>query len=183
MSAGHRTTEIHANWTPAGFRLAKPSQGCLKLWSRKSTKMSWNKNSTFPKCCTREKVSWIKILHSFFIHGECSIFLSEITSGRKDPCSHEIDAKQRAETGQKSPRILGSLDDDIIEENRGSQETDDDGERQPAWADLLHGDNVACILTDPSNVLEDRVQQLETQVIWNENKHTRLFPAVQNIVH
>ena len=59
----------------------------------------------------------------------------------------------------------------------------DDGERQPAWADLLHGDNVACNPTDPSNVLEDRVHQLETQVIWNESKHTRLFLAVQIRVH
>ena len=64
-----------------------------------------------------KRKSWIKILHNFLIHGECSIHLTKITSVRKDPCSHEIDAKQRAETGQKSPRILGSLDDDIKEEN------------------------------------------------------------------
>ena len=98
----------------------------------------------------------------------------------------------------KEPRLdrdspdYSGLDDDAEEENRfsarGSQETVslpnvDDGERQPAWADLLHGDNVACSPTDPSNVLEDRVHQLETQVIWNKSKNTRLFLAVQIRVH
>ena len=41
----------------------------------------------------------------------------KITSVRREPCSHDIEAKQRVETGQKTPRILGSLDDDIEEEN------------------------------------------------------------------
>ena len=58
----------------------------------------------------------------------------------------------------------------------------DDGEKQPAWADLLHGSNVVCDLTDPSNVLEDRVRQLETQVIWKENTHSAV-PCRANIVH
>ena len=31
MSTGHRTTEIHANWTTAGFRLAKTQSRLSKV--------------------------------------------------------------------------------------------------------------------------------------------------------
>ena len=47
MSAGHRTTEIHANWISAGFRLAKTQSRLSKVSAMEIYKNVMKQNSTF----------------------------------------------------------------------------------------------------------------------------------------
>ena len=83
-----------------------PSQDCLKFRPQKSTKCHETKlHISLWNIVWKKKLNWIIILYRSPTHRGCFAPFPKKLIVMKNLCSHQIDAKQRVETGQRSPRL------------------------------------------------------------------------------